>query len=672
MSNKRVALVGNPNSGKTTLFNEITGSTQHVGNWPGVTVEKKEGHYIYGGETYDVIDLPGIYSLGAFSEDEVVAMEYILTDDADVIINVIDASNVERNLYLTTQLLEMGKNVIIALNMVDEAEKRAISFDLEKLSRSIGVPVIATVASKGVGVAEILKASAKAAKHKRSYENPLTYTQSVAHHVEHIETIIGESKLPYPTPWAAIKIVEGDSHVLKRIEQAGIDEQLLAGIQDFHKFHSSDNFELEIVDSRYAFAHRIAKEAVQRPAQEKATLTDRIDRILINKYLGIPIFALIMFAVFQLTFVIGEDLLGGLAVSLIDGLGSLLERFLLFVRAPSWLVAFMIDGVVNGVGAVVEFVPLITVLYLLLSLLEDSGYMARAAYVWDNLMRRFGMQGKAFISMIIGFGCTVPAIMSTRTMDNKKDRMVTMLITPFMSCGAKLPIYSVFIAAFFPRHGGLVLFGLYTFGILIGLLMAKLFNNTIFKGESSYFIMELPPYRIPATKSVLQNMWLQVSDFIVRAGTIIFLVITIMWLMAVLPGSVEPYSQDSYLGKLGTLLIPIFRPAGFGTWQEAVALFAGIPAKEAVVGTLGMLYAGQYLEEGAILVNAVKQNFTALTAMAYMVMVLLYTPCAATLGIVAKETKSLRWPIIMALYTFAIGWLFAVLIFQIGSLFGLG
>ena len=672
MSNKRVALVGNPNSGKTTLFNEITGSTQHVGNWPGVTVEKKEGHYTYGGETYDVIDLPGIYSLGAFSEDEVVAMEYILTDDADVIINVIDASNVERNLYLTTQLLEMGKNVIIALNMVDEAKKRAISFDLEKLSRAIGVPVIATVASKGVGVAEILKASAKAAKQKRSYENPLTYTESVTHHVEHIETIIGESELPYPTPWAAIKIVEGDSHVLGRIEQAGIDEQLLAGIQDFHKFHSSDNFELEIVDSRYAFAHRVAKEAVQRPAQEKATLTDRIDRILINKYLGIPIFALIMFAVFQLTFVIGEDLLGGLAVSLIEGLGSLLERFLLFVSAPGWLVAFMIDGVVNGVGAVVEFVPLITVLYLLLSLLEDSGYMARAAYVWDNLMRRFGMQGKAFISMIIGFGCTVPAIMSTRTMDNKKDRMVTMLITPFMSCGAKLPIYSVFIAAFFPRHGGLVLFGLYTFGILIGLLMAKLFNSTIFKGESSYFIMELPPYRIPATKSVLQNMWLQVSDFIVRAGTIIFLVITIMWLMAVLPGSVEPYSQESYLGKLGTLLIPIFRPAGFGTWQEAVALFAGIPAKEAVVGTLGMLYAGQYLEEGAILVNAVKQNFTALTAMAYMVMVLLYTPCAATLGIVAKETKSLRWPIIMALYTFAIGWLFAVLIFQVGTLFGLG
>lgn len=672
MQSKRIALVGNPNSGKTTFFNAITGATQHVGNWPGVTVEKKEGSCSYGGEHFDVIDLPGIYSLGAFSEDEIVAMDYVLTDDADVIINVIDASNIERNLYLTTQLLEMGKNVVIALNMVDEAERRAIEFDIDKLSRAIGVPVVATIASKGIGVNETLKAASRAAKQKRTYESPLTYSDNVQHHIEHIRELLGDANLPYPASWTAVKIVEGDTHVIKRIENSDVDQKLLKGIKEFQKFHSSDNFELEIVDSRYAFAHRIAQKAVHRPTQEKVTLSDKIDRILINKYLGIPIFALIMLIVFQLTFVIGEDLLGGLAVGLIEGLGTLLENLLIFISAPDWLISFMIDGMINGVGAVVEFVPLITVLYLLLSFLEDSGYMARAAYVWDNLMRRFGMQGKALISMIIGFGCTVPAIMSTRTMDNKKDRMVTMLIAPFMSCGAKLPIYSVFIAAFFPRYGGFVLFGLYTFGILIGLLMAKLFNSTIFKGESSYFIMELPPYRIPSMKSVLQNMWMQVKDFLVRAGTIIFLVVTVMWLLAVLPSSAEPYSQQSYLGRLGTLLMPIFRPAGFGTWQEAVALFAGIPAKEAVVGTLGMLYAGQYVEEGAILVDAVKQHFTSLTALAYMVMVLLYTPCAATLGIVSKETKSFKWPLFMAIYTFAIGWFTAVLVFQIGSLFGLG
>ncbi|MFA5448479.1 MAG: ferrous iron transport protein B [Sphaerochaeta sp.] len=670
MSNKRIALVGNPNSGKTTFFNAITGANQHVGNWPGVTVEKKEGRCSYKGVEYDVVDLPGIYSLGAFSEDEVVAMDYVLSDDADVYINVIEASNIERNLYLTTQLLEMGKNLVIALNMVDEAERRSIKFDLEKLSKKLGVPVVATIANKEIGTDAVIKEAVKAAARPHIYENPLTYSENVLHHIQHMEEVLANKELPYPAKWTAIKIVEGDTHIIGRIEDSGVDQEVLDGIKEFHRFHSSDNFELEIVDSRYAFAHRLAEETVLRPKEEVTTLTDKIDRILINKYLGIPIFGLIMLVVFQLTFAIGEDLLGGIAVFLIEGLGSLLESFLIWTRSPDWLVSFMIDGVINGVGAVVEFVPLITVMYLLLSFLEDSGYMARAAYVWDNLMRSFGMQGKAFISMIIGFGCTVPAIMSARTMDNKKDRMVTMLIAPFMSCGAKLPIYSVFIAAFFPRHGGLVLFSLYAFGIIVGLLMAKLFNKTLFKGESSYFIMELPPYRVPSMKSVLRNMWMQVSDFITRAGTVIFLVVTIMWLMAVLPGSADPYSQQSFLGKLGTLLVPIFKPAGFGTWQESVALFAGIPAKEAVVGTLGMLYAGQYLEEGAILVNAVKQNFTALTAMAYMVMVLLYTPCVATLSTIGKETKSIRWPLMMAVYTFAIGWLVAVLVFQIGSLLG--
>ncbi|HPY12451.1 MAG TPA: ferrous iron transport protein B [Sphaerochaeta sp.] len=670
MKTKRIALVGNPNSGKTTLFNAITGSNQHVGNWPGVTVEKKEGTFTYKGKEYDVVDLPGIYSLGAFSEDEVVAMDYILTDDADVIIDVIDASNIERNLYLTTQLLEMGKNVVIALNMVDEAEKRQIAFDLEAMSSALGVPVVATVASRNNGTDAIIQEAVKAIDKKVSYTNPLTYSENVNHHMQHMVELFAGKNMPYSPEWAAIKVVEGDKHIISVIEASIDDEAVVNGIKDFHKFHSSENFELEIVDSRYAFAHRIAEKTVKRPEVEVVTLTDKIDKILINKYLGIPIFALIMLAVFQLTFAIGQDLLGGYAAALVEWLGTLLENFLVWVNSPDWLVSFMIDGVVNGVGAVVEFVPLITVMYLLLSLLEDSGYMARAAYVWDNLMRAFGMQGKAFISMIIGFGCTVPAIMSTRTMDNKKDRMVTMLITPFMSCGAKLPIYSVFIAAFFSNHGGLVLFGLYAFGILIGLLMAKLFNKTLFKGESSYFIMELPPYRFPAAKSVLRTMWLHVGDFIKRAGTIIFLVVTIMWLLAVLPGSAAPYSQQSYLGRLGTFLVPIFRPAGFGTWQESVALFAGIPAKEAVVGTLGMLYAGEYMEEGVLLVNAIQQHFTSLTALAYMVMVLLYTPCAATLSAVAKETKSAKWTIAMALYTFFIGWIMAVLVFQIGSLFG--
>ncbi len=670
MKNKKIALVGNPNSGKTTFFNALTGSNQYVGNWPGVTVEKKEGHLTYNGSVYDVIDLPGIYSLGAFSQDEIVAMDYILTDDADVIINVVDASNIERNLYLTSQLLEMGKNLVVALNMVDEAEKRELKFDLEKLSNILGVPVIPTVAHKGTGQADVLKAAVNKIENKVSYSNPLVYNENVTHHIDHMYEILVGQDLPYSPYWTAIKIIEGDSHVLKHLKESNVDKAVLDEVDDFLKYHSSDSFELEIVDSRYAFANGVAEKAVKRPSVEVVTLSDKIDKFLINKYLGIPIFGLIMFLVFQITFAVGEKLLGGAAAGLMEMIGSFAESLLPKLHAPEWLLSFIVDGAINGVGAVVEFVPLITVLYLLLGFLEDSGYMARAAYVWDNLMRRFGLQGKAFISMIIGFGCNVPGIMSTRTMDNRKDKMITTLINPFMSCGAKLPIYSVFIAAFFPKHGGLVLFSLYALGIVVALIMAKIFNKTLFKGEVSYFIMELPPYRIPTLKNVLINMWNNVSGFIKRAGTIIFAVVTLMWVLAVLPGSAEPYSKDSILGMIGSFIAPIFSLAGFGTWQEAVALFAGIPAKEAVVGTLGMLYAGQYLEEGTVLVEAIRNQFTSLSGLAYMVMVLLYTPCVAVLGVVAKETKSIRWPAFLAIYTFILGWFAAVLIYQVGSLLG--
>lgn len=670
MGNGMIALVGNPNSGKTTFFNALTGSNQHVGNWPGVTVEKKEGNFKFKGKEYLVIDLPGTYSLGAFSEDEVVARNFILTGDPDVIINVIDASNIERNLYMTTQLLEMGKKVVIALNMIDEAEKRDIKFDIEGLSKKLGVPIVPTIAARGKGIDNIIKAAIDIMNTNMAPKNPLQYNEAVEHHVEHIEKILEGCELPYPAKWVALKIVEGDGEILKELKKINLDQSIIAEIEEFYKYHDNENFELEIIDSRYSFANQVVEGTVKRPKEEVVTLTNKIDKIFLNKYLGIPIFAAIMLLVFQLTFEIGEEILGEAAVSLMEGFGGFLETFLVSINAPNWFVSFMIDGVINGVGAVIEFVPLITILYLLLGFLEDSGYMARAAYVWDDFMRKLGLQGKAFISMIIGFGCNVPGIMSARTLDNKKDRMITMLINPFMSCGAKLPIYSIFIAAFFSDYGGLILFSLYAFGIIVGLVMAKIFSKTLFKGESSYFIMELPPYRIPTIRNVLRNMWDNVSGFIKRAGTIIFAVITLLWVLAVLPASAEPYSQFSILGRIGTFIAPIFKPAGFNHWQEAVALFAGIPAKEAVVGTLGMLYAGQYVEEGAILVNAIQQQFTSLTALAYMVMVLLYTPCAATLSIIGKETNSIKWPIFMALYTFAIGWIAAVTVFQVGSLLG--
>ncbi len=668
MGNGTIALVGNPNSGKTTFFNALTGSNQHVGNWPGVTVEKKEGSFKFEGRNYHVIDLPGTYSLGTFSEDEIVARDFILTGDSDVIVDVIDASNIERNLYLTSQLLEMGKKVVIALNMVDEAEKRNIEFNISQLSENLGIPIIPTVASKGRGINDIIKEAVNIIDRDLQAKNPITYNSEIEEHIKNIEHMLGNIQIPYPKRWVALKIIEGDEELIGEIRGLDVDSRLLEYINGLHQ--KNQNLELEIIDSRYAFVHKAVEGAVKRPDVENVTLTDKMDKIFTNKYLGIPIFAAIMLLVFQLTFELGEELLGEAAVSLVEGLGSLAEVFLFKIGSPAWFISFVVDGVFNGVGAVVEFVPLITLLYLLLGFLEDSGYMARAAYVWDDLMRKLGLQGKAFISLIIGFGCNVPGIMSARTLDNKRDRMITTLINPFMSCGAKIPIYSVFIAAFFPRHGGLILFGLYTFGIIIGLIVAKIFSKTLFKGESSYFIMELPPYRMPTLRNVLRNMWDNVYGFLKRAGSVIFLVITLLWILAVLPSSADPYSQASYLGKIGVIIAPIFKPAGFGGWQESVALFAGIPAKEAVVGTLAMLYAGQYVEEGSLLVNALQLHFTPLTALSYMVMTLLYTPCIATLGIVGKETNSRKWPLFMALYTFIIGWLAAVIIYNVGRLLG--
>ncbi|NMB32907.1 MAG: ferrous iron transport protein B [Clostridium sp.] len=668
--NMGIALVGNPNSGKTTFFNALTGSNQHVGNWPGVTVDRKEGSFKHNDKKYNVTDLPGIYSLGAFSEDEVVARDFILTANPEVIINVIDANNIERNLYLTTQLLEMGKKVVIALNMVDEAEKKDIKCDIKRLSNNLDIPVIPTVASRGKGIDEVIETAVKLLDTELVVKTPFQYGEVINQHIENIHEMLKEEKLAYPPKWVALKVVEGDREILKRLKESEISQNTLEGIMDFYKEYNDKNLEIEIIDSRYAFAHKVIKGAVKRPEEEIITLTDRIDRVITNKYLGIPIFALIMFIVFQLTFKVGEDLLGEWAVGFIEVVGDGVKGLLSYLNAPSWLTALITDGMINGVGAVVEFVPIITVLYLLLGFLEDSGYMSRAAYIWDDLMRRIGLQGKAFVSMIIGFGCNVPGIMSARTLDNKKDRMITTLVMPFISCGAKIPIYSVFIAAFFPRYGGLILFSLYALGILIAVLVAKLFSKTLFKGETSCFIMELPPYRLPIFKNVLRNMWDNVYGFLKKAGTIVFAVVTLVWILAVLPASVEPYSQYSILGRIGTLIAPILKPAGFGGWRESVALFAGIPAKEAVVGTLGMLYAGQYMEEGGILVNSIKENFTSLTALSYMVMVLLYTPCAATLGITKKETNSLKWTVFMALYTFAVGWVAAVLLFQFGTRLG--
>lgn len=659
-----IALVGNPNSGKTTLFNALTGSNQHIGNWPGVTVEKKEGKFKYKEVQYTVFDLPGTYSLGAYSEDEIVARDFILSGSSDVVINVVDATNLERNLYLTTQLLEMGVKVVVALNMMDEARQKNIEIDINTLSKNLGIPVIATVASKNKGLEDLIE---KAVEYAKSGEYPkinISYGEEIDREIEKIESLLDSSNSKYPNKWLAVKLLEGDEEIFKLVEKDfELPRDVLSSIKE-----KAAVYELEIVDRRYAFIGNIIGSAVKKPIREVETLTDKIDKVVTHKYFGIPIFAIIMFVIFQLTFAIGQDLLGGYVGDFVGFIGEKVADLLTLINSPEWLKSFIAEGIFGGIGTVFEFIPLIVVLYFFIGILEDTGYMARAAYVMDGLMRALGLHGKTFISMIVGFGCNVPGIMATRTLDNKKDRMIALLINPFMSCGARLPTYLVFIAAFFPSHGGIVLFLLYAFGIITALVMGKIFSKFLFKEESSHFIMELPPYRLPIFKYVVRSMWDKVWDFLYRAGSIIFVVVALLWVLSVLPFGVEPYSQESILGRIGTILAPIFKPAGFGTWQATVSLFAGIAAKEAVVAILGMVYAG--VSEGTELILALQEVFTPLTAVSFLAMTLLYTPCAAVLGTVKRETNSIKWTIFMAVYTFILGWIVAVLIYQVGRLLG--
>lgn len=657
-----IALVGNPNSGKTTLFNVLTGSSQHVGNWPGVTVEKKEGSFKHKGAVYNVVDLPGTYSLGAYSEDELIARDFVVKGSPDVVINVVDASNIERNLYLTTQLLEMGANVIIALNMMDEATHKKIEVDVAELSNQLGIPVIPTVAAKKKGIEELIEGTINLMDKKQSTVE-FSYGPSIDNAIKRVSDILKDEKINYPIKWISLKALEGDKEILSIIG----DNQKVMDILDSVSSENID-LELDIVDKRYSIINTVVQKSVKKPIEEIVTLTDKIDKVLTSRLLGLPIFGFIMYIVFQLTFLVGADFLGGYVETFIELVGEVITGGLETINAPDWIISFMIEGVIGGVGAVLVFVPLIMVLYFFLAILEDTGYMSRAAYIMDGIMRAVGLHGKTFISMIVGFGCNVPGIMATRTLENKKDRMIAILINPFMSCGARLPIYLVFIAAFFPNNGGLALFIIYALGIAFALLFGKIFSKTLFKGESSHFIMELPPYRMPQAHVVLRDMWEKVWDFLKRAGTVIFAVVTLLWILSVLPMGVEPYSQESILGRIGEFIAPIFAPAGFGTWQASVSLFAGIAAKEAVVAILGMVYAG--VSEGTELVAAIQSVFTPLSAITFLIMTLLYTPCAAVIATVKKETNSYKWALFMAIYPFILAWVVAVIVYQVGSMLG--
>ncbi|EGT4138634.1 ferrous iron transport protein B [Clostridium perfringens] len=664
-----IALAGNPNCGKTSLFNLLTKSRQHIGNWPGVTVEKKEGTLKFKGESYKVIDLPGTYSLGAYSEDEIVARNYILKDKPDVVINVVDATNLERNLYLTTQLIEMGANVVIALNMIDQAEALNIEIDTNKLSKRLGVPIIKTSALKNRGIEELIETSIHLKKNEKLIN--INYGEDIEDEIKTLSSLLEtyKNKLEFPVNWTALKLLENDEYIKDKIKQLNAPS-IFNKLEESNKtIEKNIGFEadMSIVDKRYSFISSITEDVIKKPSEKQVTTTEKIDKIVTNKYLGIPIFALIMYCLYELTFIIGAGIQEWFG-DLIAKAGVIVSEWFSNMGAPELLVGFIDKGLFGGVGAVLSFLPLIMVMYFLLGLLEDSGYMARAAYVMDRLMRGLGLHGKTFVSMIVSVGCNVPGIMSTRTLENKKDRMIAILINPFISCGARMPIYAVFVEAFFPTHQGLVLFSLYVLGIIVALISGKIFSKTLFKGESSYFVMELPAYRMPSIKNVFLLMWEKAGAFFKKAGMIIFPMMIVLWALSVLPLGVEPNSEHSILGMIGSFVAPLFVLAGYGTWQAGVSLITGILAKESVVATMGMVYAG--VEEGEALINVIQQVFTPLSAVSFLVMTLLYTPCLAALGAIKRETNSMKWTIFSAVYTFVIALVLSTLVYQVGLLLG--
>ncbi len=672
-----IALAGNPNCGKTSLFNELTGSRQHVGNWPGVTVEKKEGKLKFQGRDITIVDLPGTYSLGAYSEDEVVARDFILKEKPDVVINVVDSCNLERNLYLTMQILETGAKVVLALNMMDEAKNKNIQIDIEKLSRAIGIPAVPTVAPKKQGINELVSEAIKLGDSSNKELYKINYGPKVQKEIKEIESSFLESgaALDYPASWTALKLIENDEYVNKYVQERAktnaVKNQVQNSIQSLTESigYEPDAF---IIDKRYEKISEVVKGSVEKDVAIKETASDKIDKVVTNKWLGIPIFAIIMFAVYQISIGLGNGTLSDFVNDKIGQLGTNIDFTLRGIGAPQLLGDFVRDGIFGGVGSVLGFLPMILIMFFLISLLEDSGYMARAAYVMDRLMHALGLHGKTAVSLIIGSGCNVAGIMSARTLENKKDRMIAILISPFISCPARLEIYGLFIGAFFANkrigifsEGGLIVFILYALGILVAILMGKFLSSKVFKGENSYFVMELPPYRIPTLKGILIHMWEKSSHFLKKAGTVILAVCIIVWVLTNLPAGV---AQDkTILARLGALIAPIFKPAGFGTWQAGVALITGFAAKEAVVGTFGTIYG---VDEGVHLFHAIQNTFTPLTAMSFMVMCLLYVPCVATIGAIKSETNSSKWAWAAVAYTCGIGWICAVIVYQVGRLMG--
>jgi len=713
-----VAVAGNPNSGKSTLINAIAGSRLQVGNWPGVTVEKKEASFEHAGRRIRLVDLPGTYSLSPYSQEELVARDYLAFERPDVVVNVVDATNLERNLYLTVQLLELGIPVVMALNIHDEAEAKGFRIDAGAIEERLGVRVVPTSATKRTGLDALLGSVLDAADAGgvRAAAD-LSYGPDLDAAVRCVAASL-ETRYPalvekYPWRWLALKVVEGDERV---VQETQVDRAAIVGAALHHleTAHGPD-MEAVLVEARYALASGLTREVLTKPALEKRNLTERIDRVVLNRFLGIPIFLLAMWVVFKLTF----DLSAPFGDWIDATTGGPLKRWaaalLGATAAPDWTVSLVNDGIISGVGFVLVFVPVIFAMMFFITFLEGSGYMARAAFVMDRPMHAMGLHGKSFIPMVLGFGCNVPGVYATRTLESWRDRVLTALLIPLMSCGARLPVYVLFIGVFFPGRAGTIVWSLYVLGIALAILMGVVFKKTLFRGAAPAFIMELPPYRMPALSSVCLHTWEKGKHFLVKAGTYILAVSIIVWFMLHLPWGVES-KRDSYLGRAGQAIAPVFAPVGFGTWEAAASLLTGVIAKEIVVGTMGEIYApkadeqkqappiAEDLKEIAVsfggaartavtnivsgigtaalsleekedlspLKTAVRRSFTPLTALGFMVFVLLYMPCVVVAIAMRQEFGGWKWFGVAFAYQSVLAWSLAFVVYQGGRLLGLG
>ena len=713
-----VAVAGNPNAGKSTLINAIAGSRLHVGNWPGVTVEKKEASFDYKGTRIRLVDLPGTYSLSPYTQEEIIARDYLVHERPDLILNVVDSTNLERNLYLTVQIMELGIPVVLALNIFDEAQAKGYSIDVKGIEEMLGVIAVPTSAIKKNGLDELLQAVLETAKNpaKRA-PRELNYGVDI----EAAAALMGESLHKersallerYPRRWLLLKLMEQDSHLLEEtgaVNSAALDEAL----HHLKRGHG-DDIESIMAEARYGLASGLVHEVLRKPELKKAELTEKIDRIVLNRFFGIPIFLAAMWLMFKLTFDMSTPFADWIDEMATGPFKHWTITLMNAIGAPDWTVSLATEGVIAGVGFVLVFVPVIFLMMFFITFLEGSGYMARAAFVMDRAMHAIGLHGKSFIPMLLGFGCNVPGIYATRTLENPRDKALTALLIPLMSCGARLPVYVLFAGVFFPQSAGTVIWSLYVMGIVLAIVMGTIFKKTLFRGEAPIFIMELPPYRMPSMHSLCLHTWEKGKHFLIKAGTYILAVSIIVWFMLNLPWGVES-KKDSYLGQAGQVMAPVFAPLGFGTWQAASSLITGVIAKEIVVGTMGEIYApekkdaeeippfsedlktvvvsfgkavqgsaenvvanfgissisAEDSEDTSALKEKIRQDFSPLSAYAIMVFVLLYMPCVVVAIAMRQEFGSWKWFGVAFLYQSALAWGMALLVYQVGSLLGLG